>query len=174
MRSLWKKISTSLNIFLNRQHYNMKGKKTSRMPGKEKIIKASIFSCMGIIVIIICIAWFSSEKQFTAFEQNKISTYGRLGTLIEKIISTSSQDSLIAWSNRFNRDFYDGETIPREDSATLLAMRRFRFELNDKLSGTINILEPTKFEKTGRDIIQACQVQVVKLNNGSSELAKND
>jgi hypothetical protein len=140
---------------------------------REKTIKATIFSVVGVIAIIICITWAGKEKQFNDLE-NKISAYNQLTGLVGKIISVSNADSLIKWSNIFNHDFYDKEIIPSEDSATLLAMRRFKFELNDKLSGTINILEPDRFEKTGRDIIKECQSQIAKITRGSEELAKNN
>jgi hypothetical protein len=139
----------------------------------EKTIKATIFSVVGVTAIIICMTWAGKEKQFNDLE-NRVSAYNRLTTLIGKILSVSNADSLIKWSNNFNHDFYDRETIPSEDSATLLAMRRFKFELNDKLSGTINILDPDRFEKTGHDIIKVCQTQIAKITRGSEELAKNN
>jgi hypothetical protein len=139
----------------------------------EKTIKATIFSVVGVTAIVISITWAGKEKQFSDLE-NRVSAYNRLTTLIGKIISVSNADSLIKWSNSFNHDFYDRETIPQEDSATLLAMRRFNFELNDKLSGTINILDPDRFEKSGHDIIKECQTQIAKITRGSEELAKNN
>jgi hypothetical protein len=139
----------------------------------EKTIKATIFSVVGITAIVICITWAGKEKQFSE-QENRVSAYNRLTALIGKIISVSNTDSLIKWSASFNHDFYDRETIPPEDSTTLLAMRRFKFELVDKLSGTINILEPGRFEKTGHDIIKECQNQIAKITRGSEELAKNN
>jgi hypothetical protein len=139
----------------------------------EKTIKATIFSVVGVTAIVICITWAGKEKQFNDLE-NRVSAYNRLTTLIGKIISVANADSLLRWSYSFNHDFYDRETIPPEDSATLLAVRRFKFELNDKLSGMINILDPAKFEKAGHDIIKACQIQIAKINRGSEELAKNN
>jgi hypothetical protein len=139
----------------------------------EKTIKAAIFSAVGVTAIIICITWAGKEKQFNDLE-NKVSAYNRLTTLIGKIISVSNADSLIEWSNSFNHDFYDRETIAPEDSTTLLAMRRFKFELNDKLNGAINILDPGKFEKSGHDIIKACQTQIAIITKGTEELAKNN
>ena len=138
----------------------------------EKAIKATIFSAMGVTAFVICVTWAGKEKQFSE-QQSRVSVYNRLTTLIGKIITVSNADSLLTWNKSFNSDFYDGKTIPPEDSATLLAMRRFRFELNDKLSGTTNILDSGRFEKTGQDIIKACQMQIAKMTKGSEELAKN-
>lgn len=139
-----------------------------------KLTKPTIFSMIGIIGVIICITWFNKEKQFDVMEQSRISTYNRLSALIGKIIGVSNADSLQRWNNSFNHDFYDGETIPLDDSMTLLAMRRFKFELNDKLNGTINILDPNKFETIGHDLIQACRLQIFKMTKASKELAKNN
>ena len=162
-----------MNIFLHRQNCKMLWPKKRKNIKNEKIIKRAIFSVTVIISIVICITWLQRDKQFDVLEKTKLSTYSHLSSLIGKIIGGTNADSLANWNSAFNNDFYDGETIPTEDSITLIAMRRFKFELNDKLNGTTNILEPAKFEKTGQDIIQACQLQIAKITT-TEELAKNN
>jgi hypothetical protein len=138
-----------------------------------KIIKRSIFFGVGAIAFIICIVWYNREKQFHLEQQNKISVYKCLDSLVGKIITAPCLDSLLKWSTTFNHEFYESQIIPPEDTSTLLAMRRFSFELRDKLNGMINIADPARFANCGTDIIQACQSQISNITDESKEFAKN-
>jgi hypothetical protein len=130
----------------------------------DKIIRTGIFSIAAVTAITILITWFGKERQFDILEQDRFSKYSGLSVLVGKIIGVSSSDSLANWAGAFNHNFYDAENIATEDSLLLLAMRRFKFELNDRLNGAVNILDPDRFEKTGQDIIEACQLQIAKMN----------
>lgn len=52
---------------------------------------------------------------------------------------------------------YNGRMILVEDSVVSRAMRRFKFELDDKRNGVKNVLNPNKFQKTGIQVIEACK-----------------
>ncbi len=140
----------------------------------EKIIKITAFSVMGMIAISMCIAWFISERKFRLSEMNKRSTYSRLSNLTERIIGAYGTDSLANWDSAFSHEFYDVGTIPPEDSSTLLAMRRFKFELHDKLDGMINILDSAKLSEAGQDLIFACQLQIFRISKAPKEIAENN
>src|SRR5580698_11303931 len=99
---------------------------------KPEIIKTATFSAMGAMAISICIIWPNRETHFKEVEQNRLSAYNHMINLTNNIIGVYTADSLSTWADNFDREFYDGEIIPPEDSMTLMAMRRFKFELNDK------------------------------------------
>jgi hypothetical protein len=139
-----------------------------------KIIRMTALPFVVIIAIGAFVMWLNGKSQFSDLNQAKISTYSGLNSLVEKILSAPNTDSLISLSKTFNNDFYDGGKIPNEDSIILLAMKRFKFELNDKINGATNILDPKRFEKTGHDVMEACQSQIVKINKTPGELAKNN
>ena len=149
-------------------------KKIKKKDKNGKIIKITALPFAVIIVIGSFVIWLNDKSQISDLNQTKISAYSGLNSLVEKILSAPGTDSLISLSKTFNHDFYDGEKIPNGDSTILLAMKRFKFELNDKINGATNILDPKRFEKTAHDVMQACQSQIVKINKTPGELVKNN
>jgi hypothetical protein len=139
-----------------------------------KIIKITAFPFALLIVIGAFTIWLNDKSQNSDLHQARLSAYNGLSSLVEKILFAPNSDSLISLSKTFNHDFYDGEKIPNEDSLTLLTIRRFKFDLADKINGATNILDPNRFEKIGHDVMRACQSQIVKINKTPGELAKNN
>ncbi|HSZ86249.1 MAG TPA: hypothetical protein VK787_09475 [Puia sp.] len=138
-----------------------------------KIIKITALPFAVIIVIGAFVIWLTDKSQNSDLNQTRLSAYNGLSSLVEKILSAPNTDSLISLSKTFNHDFYEGEKIPNEDSLILLTMKRFKFDLADKINGSTNILDPKRFEKIGHDVVHACQLQIAKLNNIPKEQVKN-
>ncbi|HLX92746.1 MAG TPA: hypothetical protein VKR32_13745, partial [Puia sp.] len=138
---------------------------------QEKLSTIAIFCGVAVLIVIICFAWFQREKRFDKLEQTRISVYRDLSRLVEKMISASNQDSLATWRVAFEQQYYDGRAVSDRDTSTQLAIRRFKYELDDRLNGTLNILDPSRFIKSGHDIIQSCELEMSKLSKGDKEIA---
>jgi hypothetical protein len=131
---------------------------------KRKIFRAMLFIVPAIFVITTLIAWFSGRQNAGSSRTNEIAAYKKLDMLIAKLITTQNSDSLSSFTKVFNYELYQTETASDADSTISLAMRRFKFELNDKVNGIVNILDSGRFERTGRYIIWACANQISKLS----------
>ena len=144
-------------------------KKIAVQDRTEKVIKIGMFVIAVVGAITALITWYTNNqtqhKQPDALKETRIETYKNLSTLIGRMISTSNPDSLVRFANDFNQNFYNGEMILVEDTLVSLAMRRYKFALDDKLNGIVNILDPQKFEKTGREVIKTCQLHISQATN---------
>lgn len=147
----------------------MATKKIVTQDKTEKVIKIGMFIIAIVGAITAFVTWYNNNekqhKQPDALIEIRLETYKNLSSLIGKMISTSSPDSLIKLSNEFNQNYYNGEMILVEDTSVSLAMKRYKFALDDQLNGVSNILDPNKFEKTGREVIKACQLHILQLTN---------
>lgn len=142
--------------------------KTEKQERIDKIIKIGSFVIAIVGAITGLIAWYNNQKYVDSLKEKRIATYENLSLLVGKMISNNNPDStLLVQSKTFNEDFFNGKMLLVEDSVVCLAMNRFKFELEDKINGNINILNPQKFEKSGRDIILACQQHIVDMTKKS-------
>lgn len=138
-------------------------KRTEKQDKTEKIIRIGGFVIAIVGAITAFITFYNNQKHPDPLKETRLSTYKNLSTLVGKMISTSNNDSLSNLADTFEQDFYNGEMILVEDTIVSLAMRRFKFELHDKLNGIENIENPNKFQNTGRDVIQACQDHILEM-----------
>jgi hypothetical protein len=140
---------------------------------KIKIIGAAALSLLTLAFAGTLVLWFGREGRAEGPKSTSISTFRDLSSLVGRIIKESNQDSLTGLARSFEQNYYEGQLIYPEDSVILLTMRRFKFELNDKLSGMTNILDSEKFQNVGRDLIAACQLQMTHLTKTPQQAGKN-
>jgi hypothetical protein len=144
--------------------------KVDRKDATDKIIKTGGFIIAIVGAVTALITWVVSlqPKPVTdTLSATRIATYTDLSLLVGRMISNANTDSLKSLGVVFNEKFYNGEMLVVEDTAVSKAMKRFKLELEDKLNGVYYPLDPTKFENSGRDVIQTCQKHIKQAAAGS-------
>jgi len=130
---------------------------------KKNFLKIFICLIAALSLIFTLIAWFNSRQNGNEFKAKEISAYKKLDLLVAKIITTTDPDSLVNYTKIFNRALFEAQTSSFQDSVISLSMRRFTFELNDKLHGIVNLLDSGRFERTGQSIIRTCAAHISSL-----------
>ena len=124
----------------------------------DTIIKIGTF-IIAIVGAVIAVLQFSHKPDPLIEERKKV--YDEMSVLIGKMINTNNPDSLHSLADEYNKA-YNGKMILYEDGKVSIAMRRFKYALEDKLAGVINVGNPNKFAITGMEVIKAFQEDIYK------------
>lgn len=144
-------------------------KKTDKQDKVERIIKIGTFIIAIVAATTSLLTWCNNQKTSDPLKETRLKTYTSLSNLVGKMISPHNADSLAILAKTFTEDFYNGEMILVEDTTVSLAMKRFKIELNDKLNGVENILNPNKFENSGRVVIEICKFNIIEMTEKSKK-----
>jgi hypothetical protein len=136
---------------------------------KSKLIKTALFGVIVISGVITFVLMFNDNQLSDNFKTSKISAYSKLGYSVEQLLDTNNPDTLLKYAAVFRREFIGSETILADDTLLALPITRFKYELNDKVSGSVNLLDPDRFERSGRDIMRLCHGEIAKLSGTNAE-----
>jgi len=142
-------------------------KKADKQDKVERTIKIGTFIIAIVAATTALLTWFNNQKHSDSLKETRLTNYRSLSHLVGKMISKPNSDSLAGLAKTFTEDFYNGEMILVEDTTVSLAMKRFKLELDDKLNGVENILNPDKFEKSGRNVIEICKFHIIEMTEKS-------
>jgi hypothetical protein len=136
---------------------------------KSTLIKTVLFGVVGSFAIVTLIVMLNDGQPSDEFKSSRILAYTKLGYAVERLMDTSNSDSLSSYATEFNRVFVGRDAVLADDRVLALPIMRFKYELNDKLSGAINLLDPDRFDRSGREIMRLCQDQIVKISGTKAE-----
>lgn len=132
-----------------------KPKEEGKKKEKSKLSTDQWLKLGGLILTlvgtIIAVLKFSPDSPKRLSEEQK-EFYVETSDVIGKLISSDSIINQVTASEFYS--LYNGRMILVEDSIVSRAMRRFKFELDDKRNGVENALNPNKFQKTGIELIE--------------------
>jgi hypothetical protein len=136
---------------------------------KSTLIKTVIFGVLLTSGTITVVLLFNDNQLNNDFKSEKISAYSKLGYAVEQLMDINNPDTLVHYAAAFDREFIGREAVLADDTLLALPVTRFSYELNDKVSGSINILDPDRFGRSGRDIMRLCQGEIAKLSGTKNE-----
>lgn len=113
---------------------------------------------ISIVTLLIVILQYVNEPD--PLKETRISTYKDMIDITGKIINTQNNDSLTKLTNQFT-EIYWGYYMLVNDSLVAKVMKRFKFELEDKIKGKNNIYSD-KYKLIGEELIETCQKSIIK------------
>lgn len=133
-------------------------KKNSKL---ETVIKTGTFIISIVGAVTAYISFQQGCHKPDPFPERK-DVYVKLSSIIGEIESVQDTNQLRVLSYRFD-SLYNGSLKIYEDTVVSLAMRKFRLEVDDKLNGRKNLLEPFKLQQTGDALIITLKNQIHEL-----------
>ena len=137
----------------------MKIEKTNRL---ETFLKIGGFVIAAVGCLLAVLQFTKSCGKTDPLAEERKQIYIEVSQLVGKILATENRDTLNKLSDEFNVLYNGRMNMVEGQSAVSLSMRRFRYELDDKLNGVKNVLNQFKFKTEGLKLIRECQKQ---LNN---------
>jgi hypothetical protein len=118
----------------------------------DKFFKIGTFiiSCLSFAFLV-----YQYFDKPDPLKDTRINTYRELSSLVGKIINTQDVDSLKGLSKLYG-EMHMGVMVLINDSLTSIAMKRFKYDLDDKIKGD-NILNSDKYKTTGIELIKYCK-----------------
>lgn len=113
---------------------------------------------------VIGILQFTRRPKHDDLKEERINTYREASRIIGKLVNLEHPDSLKNNAQAFY-NLYSGNLILVQDTVVESSMKRFKFELDDKLNGIENTGQPFKFKQTGMQAIKDCQESIQRLSN---------
>ena len=113
-----------------------------------------IFSFITVIIVVL---QFLDRPD--PLKETRINNYKGIIDITGKIVNTQDNDSLTKLSNQF-MEIYWGYYMLVNDSMVIKEMKRFKFELEDKIKGNNNVFTD-KYKTIGKELIQSCQKRII-------------
>ena len=132
-----------------------KPKKKSLSPDQWIKIGGLVLALVGTVITVLKFANGTQEVTAPILSEEQKEMYIEVSDAIGQLIA-EKENIKSETAQKFNA-LYSGKMILVEDTIVSLAMRKFKFELDDKLARRENILNPNKFQKTGMDVVKACR-----------------
>lgn len=132
-----------------------KPKKKNLSPDQWIKLGGLVLALVGTIITVLKFTSGTPEVTSPALSEEQKEMYIEVSDVIGQLIA-EKENVKPETAQKFNT-LYSGKMILVEDTIVSLAMRKFKFELDDKLAGRENVLNPNKFQKTGMDVVKACR-----------------